>query len=335
MTCFIIAEAGVNHNGDIALAHRLVDAAADAGADAVKFQTFRAEKLVTAAAAKASYQVATTGTGPQIDMLRALELAPEAHAALKNHAEDRGLLFASTAFDIESVDFLDRLGVPFHKIPSGEITNFPLVRHIARKAKPTILSTGMSTLEEVRAATGWLATGPQASSRLPALTVLHCVTAYPAPPDHLNLRCIETLARELGVPAGYSDHSTGIEMPIAATALGASVVEKHFTLDRTLPGPDHAASLEPDKLATMVGAIRNVARALGDGAKIPAPSEAENRDVIRRAIVARRPIRRGEIFTDANLDTKRPATGLSAALWPDIVGRAAPRDFRADEPIEI
>ena len=334
MACFIIAEAGVNHNGDVMLGHRLIDAAADAGADAIKFQTFRAENLVTASGAKAPYQISTTGPGSQFDMLRSLELSPDDHPALKEHAEQRGLLFASTAFDLESVDFLDELGVPFHKIPSGEITNYPLVRRIAEKGKPVILSTGMSTLEEVETAVSWLSDGPLASDRLPALTVLHCVSAYPAPADQLNLRCIETLARQLNIPTGYSDHSAGIEMPIAATALGARVIEKHFTMDRGMPGPDHAASLEPDELKAMTLGIEKVMAALGDGHKAPAACERENIKVVRRSIVARGDIKQGELFSDTNLTAKRPANGRSPAEWPEIIGRTAPRDFQPDEPIE-
>lgn len=333
--CFVIAEAGVNHNGDVALAHRMVDAAADARADAIKFQTFRAERVVVAAGAKAPYQTRTTGAGTQMDLLRSVELMPEAHAQLKAHADQRGILFASTAFDSESVDILDRLGVPFHKIPSGEITNYPLVRHVGSKEKPVILSTGMSTLEEVGHAAEWLREGPRPSDRLPALTVLHCVTAYPAPAEQLNLHCMQTMSRELSLPVGYSDHSAGIEIPMAAVALGATVLEKHFTLDRNMSGPDHAASLEPGELAAMIAAIRNVERALGDGIKRPTACEAENLRVVRRALVALRPIRAGERFSAANVTAKRPADGVSPARWLDVMGRAAPRDFKVDEPIDF
>ena len=335
MTCFIIAEAGVNHNGDLDLAHRLIDAAVDAGADAVKFQTFRAEAVVTAGAAKAAYQKETTGAGGQLDMLRALELSENAHHALIAHCRDRGILFASTPFDEASVDLLDGLDVPFLKIPSGEVTNLPLLRHVAAKGRPVILSTGMSTLDEVRDAAGWLTDGPRASDRLPALTVLHCVSAYPAPARDINLACIGTLADALGVPAGYSDHSLGIEMPIAAAALGATVIEKHFTMDRTLPGPDHRASLEPAELGEMVRAIRNVEMALGDGVKRPAPSERDNIAVVRRSIVAKRHIKKGEELTEENVTAKRPGDGLSPALWDRVLGAIAMRDFSKDDLIEI
>jgi N,N'-diacetyllegionaminate synthase len=335
MSCFIIAEAGVNHNGELDLARRLVDVAAAAGADAVKFQTFRAEQLVTSAGSKAPYQTRTTGAGSQIDMLRALELAPEFHEPLAQHARERGIGFASTPFDIGSVDFLDAFRMPFLKSPSGEITNYPLLRHIAAKRQPVILSTGMSTLAEVRRAVEWLGDGPCASDTLPALTVLHCVTAYPAPASALNLRCIGMLAQALGLPTGYSDHSFGIEMPIAAVALGARIVEKHFTLDRALDGPDHAASLEPQELRDMVRALRDVEAALGDGVKKPAPCEAENIAPVRKSIVARRAICVGETLDENCLDTKRPEDGISAARWPEIVGRRAKRNFAKDEPIEI
>lgn len=335
MRCFVIAEAGVNHNGDLALACRLIDAAAEAGADAVKFQTFTADALVTAEAPKARYQNRTTGEGTQLEMLRALELSAGAHRDLKKYAEERGLIFASTPFDMASVDLLDELDVHFIKIPSGEVTNYPLLRHIAAKGRPVILSTGMSTLDEVQSAVAWLGEGPCASDRLPALSVLHCVTAYPAANEQLNLRCIETLVRDLNLPIGYSDHSTGIEMPIAAVALGATVVEKHFTLDRSLPGPDHEASLEPIELKHMISAIRAVECALGSGIKAPASCEAENISVVRRSIVAKRDIRAGETFSDENLTTKRPATGISPAQWPNVIGQQASRHFRREEQIEL
>jgi N-acetylneuraminate synthase len=334
-SCFVIAEAGVNHNGDMDLAHRLIDAAADAGADAVKFQTFRADKLATAVAPKAGYQTVTTGAGSQFEMLRALELRPEHHPALIAHCRDRGILFASTGFDEDSVDVLDGFDVPFFKIPSGEITNFPLLRHIAAKGRPVILSTGMSTLEEVRRAVGWLSDGPRAAHGLAALSVLHCVTAYPAPVEATNLTCMATMAEALGIPVGFSDHSLGIAMPIAAAALGATIIEKHLTLDCGLQGPDHAASLEPAAFAEMVRSIQDVAKALGDGVKRPAACEAANIPVVRKSIFAARPIAKGTRFTAEDLVTKRPATGLSPAHWPDVVGQVAPRDFLPDEAIEL
>jgi N-acetylneuraminate synthase len=335
MSCFIIAEAGVNHNGDLDLARRLVDVAADAGADAVKFQTFRASEIASPAAPRARYQTAAVGEGGQQDMLRALELSEDDHVALSRHAAERGILFSSTAFDPQGVDLLERLDVPFLKIPSGEITNYPLIRHVTAKRRPVILSTGMSTLEEVRTAVGWLGDGPVAAGGLPALTVLHCVSAYPAPAEDINLRCVASLARDLDVPAGYSDHSLGIEIPIAAVALGARVIEKHFTVSRDLDGPDHRASLEPDELTRMVAGIRMVERALGDGRKRPAESEMENIGPVRRGIVARRPIGAGELFSEENLAVRRPAVGVSAAAWPSVIGRAAPRAFAENEPIEL
>lgn len=335
MSCFIIAEAGVNHNGDLARARELIDTARHAGADAVKFQTFRADELSTTATPKTPYQSAATGEGNQHEMLRALELSEDDHIALAQHASDRNILFSSTAFDPQGVDLLESLDVPFYKIPSGEITNYPLITHIGSKRKPVILSTGMSTLEEVRTAIDWLGDGPQSDDRLPSLTVLHCVTAYPAPETELNLRCIDTLARNLGVPTGYSDHSLGLEVPLAATALGATVIEKHFTLDRSLPGPDHKASLEPDELSSMVAGIHRISGALGDGTKRPAACELENIAPVRRAIVACRRIEAGETFSTDNIAVRRPANGISAANWPTVLGQTAGRAFDPNEPIEI
>jgi len=335
MSCFIIAEAGVNHNGDMALAHRLIDAAADAGADAVKFQTFRADALATLAAPKAEYQNATTSPGSQYDMLRALEFRPKNHAEMIEHCARRDILFASTPFDEQSVDLLDGLDVPFLKIPSGEVTNYPLLRHIAAKARPVILSTGMSTLEEVQRAVGWLSDGPTAGSRLSPLSILHCVTAYPAPAEAINLSCIATMSTDLSLPIGYSDHSLGISIPVAAAALGAVIIEKHMTLDCALPGPDHAASLEPLAFAAMVNGIREVEAARGDGVKRPATCETANIPVVRRSIVAARFIPKGARITDDDLATKRPGTGLSPARWTDVVGQKAVRNFETDTMIEI
>lgn len=325
----------MNHNGNIETAHRLIDVAADSGADAVKFQTFRASELATAAAPKARYQTQTTDSGSQFDMLRSLELSDESHFELARHAAQRSILFSSTAFSPEGVDLLSRLGVPFFKIPSGEITNYPLVTHIAQQRRPVILSTGMSTLEEIETAVEWLGNGPEESALLPPLTVLHCITSYPAPASEINLRCIETLRRDLALPVGYSDHSAGTEISIAAAAMGAEVIEKHFTLDRKLAGPDHSASLEPSELASLISAIRNVTASLGDGVKRPAESERENLLPVRRAIVARRSIVAGEAYTPENVAVRRPAVGLPASEWPEVIGRLAPRNFSADEPIEL
>jgi N,N'-diacetyllegionaminate synthase len=332
--CFIIAEAGVNHNGDVDAGRKLIDAAAQAGANAVKFQTFKAEEIASQSAPKAPYQTAATGSGSQLEMLRTLELSEEDHFRLKEHAESQNIQFCSTAFDPSSVDFLEALGVPFFKIPSGEITNYPLITHIAGKSKPVILSTGMSTLTEVKTALSWLGDGPQPSASLPNISILHCVSAYPAPADAVNLKCLQSLSQSLQHAVGYSDHSLGIEIPIAAVAVGASVLEKHFTLDRTLPGPDHKASLEPAELIEMIRAIRLVESALGDGEKKPAACELENLNTVRRGIVAALPIKTGERFSEKNITVRRPARGLPASEWPRIIGQAADRDFKINEPIE-
>lgn len=328
----VIAEAGVNHNGDLELARALIDAAADAGADLVKFQTFRADRLATAAAAKAHYQVASSGGESQQEMLRRLELNEEAHHALHVHCADRGVTFFSTAFDLESLEFLAGLGLDRFKIPSGEITNLPYLERTARLGKPVILSTGMATLDEVGAAIGALE-----KSGLPrtALTVLHCTTEYPAPIDSVNLRAMLTLRDAFGVAVGYSDHTLGIEVAIAAVALGATVIEKHLTLDRSLAGPDHRASLEPAELKAMVRAIRNVETALGTGLKQPSPGEMSNRAAARKSLVAARPIAAGESFDERNLAVKRPGTGVSPMRWHEAMGAVATRDFAVDELIEL
>lgn len=330
----IIAEAGVNHNGSLELAMRLVDAAAEAGADVVKFQTFRAEKLVTASARKAEYQKRNTGDadGGQLEMLKRLELSDEAHRILASHCKDRGIRFLSTPFDLESVDFLRDLGVTTWKIPSGEVTNYLLIRKIAQQPGDVILSTGMCAMEDVEAAIELLV---RFGKRRDEITALHCTTQYPTPMRDVNLRAMCSMREVLGVRTGYSDHTQGIEVPIAAVALGAVVIEKHFTLDRTLPGPDHKASLEPKELADMVRCIRNIEDALGDGEKRIAESEKGNIAVARKSIVAARAIRKGEMLTEENLDVKRPGTGLSPMQWEEVTGRAAIRDFEKDELIEI
>jgi len=329
----IIAEAGVNHNGDIALAHRLVDVAADARVDFVKFQSFRADSLATAEAVKADYQkIATASAQSQRDMLKGLELSDEAHHSLLAHGRARGVGFFSTGFDSERVNFLVGLGQRLFKVPSGEITNLPLLRHIGQLGAEVILSTGMATLSEVEAA---LLALEGAGTPRTRVTVLHCTSDYPAAPNDVNLLAMQTLRDAFGVRVGYSDHTLGIEMSIAAVALGASVIEKHFTLDRQLPGPDHRASIEPDELFALVRAIRNVEAGLGDGVKRPTSGESRNKAVARKSIVASRPIAVGELFGNDNLTAKRPGTGLSPMRWDDVVGRCAMRAYLADEPIEL
>lgn len=333
MSVLIIAEAGVNHNGDLDMARRLVDAAAEAGADLVKFQSFSADRLVTVDARKADYQRKRGGADEsQHAMLRRLELTRDMHETLIAHAADRGIGFFSTPFDIESVDMLVDLGIDRFKVPSGEITNLPYLRHIGRFGHPVILSTGMASMAEVDAAIRVLEVEGTPRARI---TVLHCSTAYPTPMQDVNLRAMCSIADALHVDVGYSDHTRGIEVGIAAVALGASVLEKHFTLSRDLPGPDHQASIEPAELTALVRAIRNVERALGDGIKRPTPSEEKNTVVVRKSIVAAHAIAAGEPFSEANLAVKRPGTGVSPMRWDEVLGRAAPRAFAADEAIEL
>jgi N,N'-diacetyllegionaminate synthase len=329
----IIAEAGVNHNGDLDLAKQLINAAADAGADLVKFQTFNANRQVTRTAKKADYQTQTTSsTESQHAMLRRLELTEEMHHQLIAHCLTQNIGFLSTGFDIESVDLLVSLGQECFKIPSGEITNLPYLRHIGQLGKTIILSTGMATLGEIEAAIEVL---EQTGTRRAKVTVLHCTTEYPTPMNEVNLRAMQSIHAAFDVEVGYSDHTEGIEIAIAAVAMGASVIEKHFTLDRTFPGPDHQASLEPAELKAMVTAIRNIEIALGDGIKRLTPSEARNKPVARKSLVASRGISIGEIFTAENITTKRPGTGISPMRWDEFMGRAALRDFSADELIEL
>ena len=324
--CFVIAEAGVNHNGDPALAAALVDAAADAGADAVKFQTFAADRLTTAAAPKADYQRARTGDSDSMrEMLRKLELPPDAHRTLQQRCAARGMMFLSTPFDEHSADLLDDLGVPAFKVPSGEITNTLLLDHIARKGRPLLMSTGMATLDEVRCAVD---TVRRAGND--ALALLQCTSAYPAPIERANLRSIATLAETFAVPVGYSDHTLGTTAAFAAVALGASIVEKHLTTDRTLAGPDHAASLEPQEFAALVRGVRDVEAALGDGVKAPAPEEHAIAAVARRSLVAARQLRAGETLTREMVAAKRPGTGLAPATLPQFVGRRLRVDVAAD-----
>jgi N,N'-diacetyllegionaminate synthase len=329
----IVAEAGVNHNGDLALARQLVEVAAQAGADLVKFQTFRADALATRAAGKADYQIQATGAGEsQRDMLKRLEMSRDMHERLIEHCRALGIGFLSTAFDIADVSMLVELGQTLFKIPSGEIINLPLLQYVGRLGRPVILSTGMATLGEVEAAISALETAGTPRDRT---TVLHCTTDYPAAMPDVNLRAMQSMAQAFGVAVGYSDHTLGTEVALAAVALGASVIEKHFTLDRNLPGPDHRASLEPDELVAMVRAVRNLEAALGDGVKRPSAVELRHAALVRRSIVARVPISRGELFSADKLDAKRPGTGISPMRWSEVVGREARRDFAPDEPIEL
>ncbi len=327
----IIAEAGVNHNGDLDLARKLIDAAASAGADLVKFQTFSAERLITRSAKKAEYQTLTTGEQEsQYEMLRRLELDEEAHRELIAHCALRNIEFFSTGFDIKSVDLLKSLGQDRFKIPSGEITNLPYLRHIGRYGAPVILSSGMATMGEIEAAVDVL---EKAGTARGLMTVLHCTTDYPAPMADVNLLAMRSIQAAFGVAVGYSDHTLGTEVAIAAVALGASVIEKHFTLDRNMQGPDHRASLEPGELQSMVAAIRNIETALGDGIKRLTPSESKNRPVVRKSLVARCRIHAGEAFGDHNMTTKRPGSGISAMRWDEIIGSLATRDYEADDMI--
>jgi N-acetylneuraminate synthase/N,N'-diacetyllegionaminate synthase len=325
--CFVIAEAGVNHNGYLELAKKLVDVAVQAGADAIKFQTFKAERVVSAAAPKAEYQLQSTERSEsQLEMLRRLELSAEGHHMLQAYCQERGLLFMSTPFDEESADLLEELAVPVFKIGSGEVTSLPFLEYIGRKGKPIILSTGMSNLSEVDEAVRVIR---RAGCR--QLVLLHCVSNYPADPSDANLRAMHTMAMAFQVPVGYSDHTLGIEVPLAAAALGACVIEKHFTLDRNLPGPDHRASLEPVELGAMVAGIRTVELALGHGEKQPALSEAGNRRVVRRSLAAACDIREGTVLSPEMLTQLRPATGISPALVEHVVGRRARRPLGSGE----
>lgn len=351
----LIAEAGVNHNGSLDLALQLVDAAAAAGADIVKFQTFRAEYLVTAGARKAEYQITNTGEGGgQFEMLRRLELSPAQHQVLLKRCRERGIRFMSTAFDETSLDLLATLDMPAVKIPSGDITHAPMLLRAARLGKPLIVSTGMCSLADVERALAVIAFAltrdgfPRTPDELESarcseagqaalrarVTLLHCVTQYPAPAEAVNLRAMDTLAHAFGLPVGYSDHTLGTAVALAAAARGATVIEKHFTLDRRLPGPDHAASLEPQELQRLAADLRMVSECLGRPLKAPAPAEAGNLAVARRSIVAARPISRGERFTLDALAFKRPGTGLSPMQTWELLGRTAQRDYAGDEPIE-
>lgn len=326
--CFIIAEAGVNHNGDIELAKELIDAARNARVDAVKFQTFKAEKVVTQNAEKAEYQKETTEKGSQYEMIKKLELTEEGFNDLANYAKKKNIVFLSSPFDKESVDLLDGINVPVFKVASGEITNFPLLTHIAKKGKPIILSTGMTTLGEVEEALNVIR-----SEGVKDIILLHCVSDYPAKMKDVNLRAMETLKHAFKLPVGFSDHTLGITVPIAAVTLGACVMEKHFTLDKNLSGPDHKASLEPDELKEMVQAIRDVEQALGDGIKRSTKNEDEVKRVVRRSIVARVDIPDGTIITGDMIEVKRPGTGIEPKYTKLVVGKKAKMNIKKDDLI--
>lgn len=329
----IIAEAGVNHNGSYELAIKMVDEAKRAGADYVKFQTAKPELVISTFAPKAEYQKETTGAAEsQLEMCKAIHLPLTDYRPLKEYCDKVGIGFMSTPFDLVSIDVLEPLDMDYYKIPSGEITNLPYLRKIASKHRPVILSTGMCEIEEVEAALQVLEQGGVKRSDV---IVLHCNTEYPTPMCDVNLRAMDDLRRSLGVEVGYSDHTKGIEVPIAAVALGATVIEKHFTLDKTMEGPDHKASLEPDELKAMVDAIRNIEQALGDGHKHVSPSERKNMDIARKSIVAARDIRKGEVLTEENITTKRPGNGISPMRWDSVIGTTAIRDFGYDELIEM
>jgi len=327
--CFIIAEAGVNHNGSLESAEKLVDAAKSAGADAVKFQTFKAENVLTQNVEKAEYQKETTSAEEsQYDMIKKLELTEYDFKDLANHAKEKKIMFLSSPFDKESVDLLDEMNVPAYKIASGEITNFPLLKHIAEKEKPIILSTGMATLGEIEEALNVIR-----NEGVEDIVLLHCVTSYPVKMEDVNLSVIETLRHTFKLPVGFSDHTLGITIPIAAVALGACMIEKHFTLDRNLPGPDHKASLEPDELKEMVQAIRDVEKALGDGIKQPTVAEKEIKKVARRSIVAKVDISEGTVITGDMLDVKRPGTGIEPKYMREIIGKRVKAYITKDDLI--
>ena len=331
----IIAEAGVNHNGDISKAFQLIDAAVAAGVDYVKFQTFKADNLVSKNAKKADYQIQNTknDSDSQLDMLKKLELSHSQHEKLIKYCKEKNIEFFSTAFDLESMDYLASIGLKLVKIPSGEITNLPYLKKAANLFDEVIISTGMSLMSEIGQA---LEVFLKAGIAKDKITILHCNTEYPTPMKDVNLKAMLSIEREFGVKIGYSDHTLGIEVPIAAVAMGATVIEKHFTLDKTLPGPDHAASLEPDELKAMCQSIRNIEEALsGNGIKEPSESEMKNIAIARKSIVAKENIIKGKIFTEDNITTKRPGNGISAMKWEEVIGMVANRDFNVDDLVEL
>lgn len=330
---FIIAEAGVNHNGSVKIAKKLIDAARDCGADAVKFQTFIAEKLVSVNAEKTAYQKETTNADEtQFKMIKRLELGVMAHKELIDYCYKKGILFLSSPFDLKSIDLLVELGLEVIKIPSGEIINLPYLKKIGKLKKSIIISTGMANLGETEDALDILTSSGTGKDKI---TVLHCNTEYPTPYEDVNLNAMITIKKAFGVKVGYSDHTLGIEIPIAAVALGAEVIEKHFTLDKNMEGPDHKASLEPKEFQAMVEAIRKIEKSLGNGIKKPSRSESKNISVVRKSIVATKPIKKGEIFTVENVGVKRPGSGISPMLWNMVIGKTAKKDFDIDELIEL
>ena len=329
---FIIAEAGVNHNGSLALAKQLIDVASEAGADAVKFQTFKADKLVSKSAKKAQYQQKSTDSNEsQYDMIKKLELDIETHKELMAYCKEKNIMFLSTPFDLESIELLNDLGLEIFKIPSGEITNLPYLRHIGKLSKKVILSTGMADIGEIEDALDLLV---QAGTKKENITVLHANTMYPTPMEDVNLRAMQTIGNTFDLDFGYSDHTLGIEVPVGAVAMGATVIEKHFTLDTTMPGPDHKASLEPHELKAMVKAIRNIEKALGSGIKKPTASEKPNMEVARKSIVAAKMIKEGEVLSEENLTVKRPGNGINPMRWDELIGSIAQKDYDIDEKIE-
>ena len=333
MKVFIIAEAGVNHNGSIKLAKKLIDVAVESGADAVKFQTFKAENLVSKNTEKAAYQKKTTDVSEsQFDMIKKLELDIETHKELIAYCQEKSIMFLSTPFDHDSINLLSDLGLEIFKIPSGEITNLPYLRHIGSLKKQVILSTGMSTLQEVGDALDVLI---NAGTLKANTTVLHANTMYPTPIEDVNLNAMLTIQKEFDVAIGYSDHTLGIEVDMAAVAMGATVIEKHFTLDKTMDGPDHKASLEPEELKSMVSAIRNIEKAMGSFVKKPSPSEMVNIDIVRKSIVASQNIQKGGLLTEKNITTKRPGSGISPMKWDEVLGSKSIKDYRVDEMIDV
>ncbi|MCX7986412.1 MAG: N-acetylneuraminate synthase [Bacteroidales bacterium] len=329
----IIAEAGVNHNGSFELAKKMVDVASEAGVDFIKFQTFTGEKVISRFAPKAEYQINQTGSEEsQLEMVKKLELSEEQHEELLKYCQQKNIKFLSTPFDLDSIDLLDRLGLDTLKIPSGEINNLPFLRKIGGLNKKIIMSTGMASLGEVETAIEVLV---KAGTQRANISLLHCTTEYPAPIEDVNLKAIPTMREAFQLPVGYSDHTLGIEVSIAAVAMGACIIEKHFTLDKNMEGPDHKASLEPEELKQLVKAIRNTEKALGHGRKEPSPSELKNIPIARKSIVAKRDIVRGERFSDENITVKRPGNGISPMMWDFVIGKIATKDFREDELIEL
>jgi len=331
MSVYIIAEAGDNHNGDFHLALKLIDVAVGSGAVCVKFQTFVKEEVISRRAKKAEYQKASTGSDEsQFEMVKKLELSFKDFQDLNAYCQSKRIQFLSTPFDLPSIAFLDTLDMPFWKIPSGEVTNLPYLLAIAKTKKPVVMSTGMCEMTEIKAAMEVLR-----ANGTPKITLLHCNTEYPTPFEDVNLRAMLTMKEHFGVDVGYSDHTKGIEVPIAAVAMGATIIEKHFTLDRNMQGPDHKASLEPQELADMVKSIRNIEKSLGNGVKVPSPSERKNIEIARKSIVARCTIKKGDFLTEKNITTKRPGNGISPMRWFEVLGTKAIHDFGEDDLIEI